>query len=79
MVCWVTQKEKACQLHLRKETDPLSETMFSSFISEYRSMDIVQKPNNFECYTQHCLQNLEPITNIHVHIRQSRLQKLFVL
>jgi hypothetical protein len=34
--------------HLRTETDPVSETLC---FSEYRTMDIVQKPGNSECYT----------------------------
>jgi hypothetical protein len=34
--------------HLRKETDPVSETLCSL---EYRTVDKVQKPSNPECHT----------------------------
>jgi hypothetical protein len=35
---------------LKTETDPVSETLFSSYL-EFRTMDKVQKPTHSECYT----------------------------
>jgi hypothetical protein len=36
--------------HLKTETDPVSETLFSSYL-EFRTMDKVHKPSGSECYT----------------------------
>jgi hypothetical protein len=38
-------------LHMRKETNPASETLCFFWFLEYRTMDKVRKPSNFECYT----------------------------
>jgi hypothetical protein len=35
---------------LKKEADPVSETLFSSYL-EFRTTDEVQEPINYECYT----------------------------
>jgi hypothetical protein len=37
--------------HLRMETDPVSEMLYSVVFYEYWTMDEVQKPSNSECYT----------------------------